>query len=328
VRVVEDRADDDAGAPYVGDEDRVRQIVLNLLSNAVKFTPAGGVVTVGYDTVADTPGRARLHGAGPWSCVRVQDTGVGIAPEEQGRIFAPFHQVEGGHTRRAGGTGLGLTISRQLARLMGGDLTVESAAGEGSTFTLWLPAARRAAARPGVGGEAETAAARAARAAPAGRILDAPELAEIGAVLRDVVDDVLAAYADRLRADPHTPWARTMRRPEIEDHQVSLLGDLAQSLVIVGAAGPEAEVLLADGSAIQRTIALHHGARRHAQGWSEPGMRRDYQVLREEVARAVRGRLGAERPGLDDALRVVTGLIDRAEAVSVGAWRRAAAVDG
>jgi hypothetical protein len=119
-----------------------------------------------------------------------------------------------------------------------------------------------------------------------------------------------------------------MRRPEIEDHQVSLLGDLAQSLVIVGAAGPEAEVLLADGSAIQRTIALHHGARRHAQGWSEAGMRRDYQVLREEVARAVRGRLGAERPGLDDALRVVTGLIDRAEAVSVGAWRRAAAVDG
>jgi hypothetical protein len=126
----------------------------------VKFTPPGGTVTVTCDTAAETPAAAgHLRGAGPWALVRVADTGVGIAPEEQGRIFDPFHQVEGGHTRAVGGTGLGLAISRRLARLMGGDLTVESAPGAGSAFTLRLPAARHDAGQP-----AETAAERSARA--------------------------------------------------------------------------------------------------------------------------------------------------------------------
>jgi signal transduction histidine kinase len=143
VRLVDGRSDP-AGVAFVGDEDRVRQIAVNLLSNAVKFTAPGGTVTVTCETVrAAAPAASHLRGEGPWALVRVGDTGVGIAPEDQGRIFEPFHQVEGGHTRTAGGTGLGLAISRRLARLMGGDLSVESAPGVGSTFTLWLPAARR-----------------------------------------------------------------------------------------------------------------------------------------------------------------------------------------
>ncbi len=141
VRLVDARPDEE-GMPFVGDADRVRQVALNLVSNAVKFTPPGGTVTVTCDTAAETPAAAgHLLGAGPWARVRVADTGLGIASEEQARNFDPFHQVEGGHTRTAGGTGLGLAISRRLARLMGGDLTVESAPGEGSTFTLALPRA-------------------------------------------------------------------------------------------------------------------------------------------------------------------------------------------
>jgi signal transduction histidine kinase len=74
-------------------------------------------------------------------CLSVEDTGVGIAPEEAERIFEPFVQVESGYTRRHGGSGLGLAISLKLARSMGGELSVESEPGKGSRFTLWLPAA-------------------------------------------------------------------------------------------------------------------------------------------------------------------------------------------
>jgi signal transduction histidine kinase len=127
-------------AVYVGDQDRVRQILVNLLSNAVKFTAAGGRVTIRCATTDQPEPRAQLAGAGPWTRLSVEDTGIGIAAEQLPRIFQPFIQAEEGHTRTKGGTGLGLTISRQLARLMGGDLTVTSSEGNGSCFVLWLPA--------------------------------------------------------------------------------------------------------------------------------------------------------------------------------------------
>jgi signal transduction histidine kinase len=130
----------DAQSAYVGDRDRVRQILVNLLSNAVKFTTRGGRITVRCGTTGRPEPSAQVVGEGPWTSIAVEDTGIGIAPDQLPRMFQPFVQAEDGHTRTRGGTGLGLTISRQLARLMGGDLTVTSREGEGSSFVLWLPA--------------------------------------------------------------------------------------------------------------------------------------------------------------------------------------------
>ncbi len=111
------------------DRERVEQIVLNLLSNAVKFTPPGGVVRITATSAEDKV------------CLRVQDTGVGIPPGKLEAVFEPFVQVEPSQPRAGRGTGLGLAISRELARVMNGDLTVESTRGQGSTFTITLPRA-------------------------------------------------------------------------------------------------------------------------------------------------------------------------------------------
>lgn len=108
------------------DIDKVRQILVNLIGNAVKFTDRGGV-TVSLDC-ADEEVRFAVH-----------DTGIGIAEDDLRHLFQPFAQVDGGLTRRHGGTGLGLYISRRLATLLGGRVDVRSAVGEGSTFTLVLP---------------------------------------------------------------------------------------------------------------------------------------------------------------------------------------------
>ena len=112
------------------DAEKVAQVLLNLVSNAVKFTPEGGAIKVGAEPAGE--GRVALH---------VRDTGIGIPAERQAAIFDPFVQVDAGLTRAHQGVGLGLAISRGLARGMGGDLTVASVPGAGSTFTLTLPAA-------------------------------------------------------------------------------------------------------------------------------------------------------------------------------------------
>jgi signal transduction histidine kinase len=118
----------------------VQQILINLLSNAVKFTPSRGHVSVRCGTSNTGPPLAPADDGGRWTHFTVEDTGIGIPGDKIESIFQPFTQVESGYTRTHGGTGLGLTISRRLARLMGGDLTVESHEGDGSRFTLWLPA--------------------------------------------------------------------------------------------------------------------------------------------------------------------------------------------
>ena len=114
------------GAIVRGDPDKIQQILINLLSNAVKFTDSGRIELA---CCADGD-RVRMT---------VHDTGIGIAAEHLARIFEPFVQVRPDLTRTAEGTGLGLAISRDLARGMGGDLTVDSETGRGSTFTLVLP---------------------------------------------------------------------------------------------------------------------------------------------------------------------------------------------
>jgi len=137
------------GVRYLGDAQRVEQILVNLLSNAVKFTAPGGRASLACGVREGVlPGHAR---AGRWVCVQVDDNGAGIAPEQIERVFEPFVQVESGYTRSHEGAGLGLAISRRLARSMGGEVTAQSEPGAGSRFTLWLPAAE-------AGGYAEAAA--------------------------------------------------------------------------------------------------------------------------------------------------------------------------
>ena len=118
-------------ARYLGDPLRVRQILLNLLSNAIKYTEPGGRATV----------RCAIRDG--LTYFSIEDTGIGIAAAEFEVIFEPFVQSEHVYTRTHGGTGLGLAISRRLARLMGGDVSVESTVGQGSTFTLSLPSRER-----------------------------------------------------------------------------------------------------------------------------------------------------------------------------------------
>jgi signal transduction histidine kinase/CheY-like chemotaxis protein len=329
VRLIHERQNEE-GVPFVGDEQRVRQILLNLLSNGVKFTDRGGRILVSCETSETASPMAQVHGAGPWAFLRVEDTGIGVATEQLVHIFDPFHQVDSSHTRQQGGTGLGLAISRRLARAMGGDLTAESTPGIGSVFTLWLPSVKRVSSDgDGRGTNAETAAARAARAERPMLGMEDAGLDVIGELLRGMTDDVMAAYAERLRLDPELPQARLMRRPELEDHGLSMLADMAQTLVIVSEAGSAAAELLRDGSVIQRTIAEQHGIRRYAQGWSEAGVRRDHQVFREEIERAVRSRIRsdvapAKSPEVEEAVELLLQLVDKAETISAASWRRAA----
>ena len=338
-----DERPDKNGVPFVGDEQRVRQILVNLLSNAVKFTESGGRVTISCGVEEEAPPEAQVQGAGTWAFLRVTDTGIGIAPEQVAHIFDPFHQVDSTHTRAQGGTGLGLAISRRLARLMSGDLTVESTPGVGSTFTLWLPSAKAASAPPASAAPPSSATLSTKEAATATSPLDLAVdratsnekpmdgletrgLDEVGNLVRGLVDEVIVAYTERLRADPATPRARRMRRPELEDHGLSLLADIAQTLLIISEAGREAAELLRDGSTIQRTIAERHGSRRHAQGWTENAVRRDHQLMREELERAVRVRLRnhPRAESLEEAVQLLLRLVTSAEALSVAAWRRAA----
>jgi signal transduction histidine kinase len=114
--------------PITSDRQKVKQILLNLLSNALKFTHHGGV------TIA-----ARAHRKDRNVTLTVTDSGIGIAPPDQERIFEDFRQLDNSPTRAYGGTGLGLSICRRLAQMLDGQISVQSTVGKGSTFLLTLP---------------------------------------------------------------------------------------------------------------------------------------------------------------------------------------------
>ena len=119
----------DIPSVVVGDDLRLSQILLNLLSNAVKFTPEEGEISLSLHLLSSSN---NLHSFE----VQIRDNGIGISEEQQNRLFSSFEQAEKGTSKRYGGTGLGLVISRRLANLMDGDITLESEEGKGSCFTV------------------------------------------------------------------------------------------------------------------------------------------------------------------------------------------------
>ncbi|HEX5581435.1 MAG TPA: ATP-binding protein, partial [Gemmatimonadaceae bacterium] len=310
--LVSNRCTDRPGVSFMGDPRRVEQVLINLLSNAVRFTAPSGRVTLSCEITEDPA--ALTHVAVGTSCVCaivVEDTGVGIPAEHLGAVFEPFMQVESGHTRTREGTGLGLAISRRLARLMGGDLTVESVVGRGSRFTLWLPGV------PSVSMTADGCAIPERREA----VRHARGLMEASAALLRDVDALMMRYVERLRSDPATPSAHALSRADLEDHTPTLLADIAQSLAIVEESGGAPTQLMRDGSEIQRIISDRHGHQRRQVGFTEAELLRDFAILEDEIVRSVR--TGAENaPGLAEAISLLEVFIGRARDGSLAGYRR------
>ncbi len=313
---LEDGSRCDPGTRFHGDADRVRQILVNLLSNAVKFTEPGGRVTIRCRVAGPEGSEMDAPSGGPWLAVEVEDTGIGIAPEQLARVFEPFTQAEAVHTRTTGGTGLGLTISRRFARLMGGDLTVRSRIGEGSSFTLWLPAAeRRSAPRPADSGER-------ARGWPASP-REVPGLGEVGRLLADEDGRMDEELQRLLRADPEVPGAQGLDAAQLGDHTAAFVAALGRMLVGLDEGGGEPSYLR-DTEAIIDVIATRHGRQRLRLGWERAALAREYQLLRELMDAAIReGGPGRTPADLDGARGVVHRLLDHARDASLAAYDRA-----
>jgi PAS domain S-box-containing protein len=295
----------------LADPGRVRQILVNLLGNAVRFTAPGGRITLRLARVSRADGAVPplLLGDGQWVRIDVHDTGVGIPAHRLEAVFDPFVQVAGAtdnvYTRQHGGTGLGLTIARRLARLMGGELTGESTEGVGSTFTLWL-----AAVATGVAG-----ADRVARS-------------EVGRVLSAYAVAIVAEVAERMRADPLIPAAREAAQVDLEVHMTAFLAELGQELTILDAPTGDRAQLLADGFAVQRLLVEKHGRLRARLGWDAAALRQEFVLLQEEVERAVRthARSHPDTP-LDDLLSLVRALVDEAGRIALETLAAGASAD-
>ncbi|SFD39880.1 sensor histidine kinase [Massilia yuzhufengensis] len=159
--------DFDPGLPPVlhTDAQRVKQLLTNLLSNPLKFTSKGSIsLSARVARSGWSPGHHGLAGAAVVVAFSVHDTGIGIAPDKRKLIFEAFQQADASTSRRYGGTGLGLATSREIARLLDGELTVQSEERRGSTFTFYLPQPRVAATSAG---EAAPAPGNGASGAPA-----------------------------------------------------------------------------------------------------------------------------------------------------------------
>jgi signal transduction histidine kinase len=301
----------DVDTLFEGDEDRVRQILVNVLTNAVKFTEPGGHVSLECGVTSRPDAETRLRD-GTYVYLRITDTGIGIPPNHLAAIFDPFVQVERGHTRPNDGSGLGLTISRRLARQMRGDLTVRSEVGVGSTFTLWLPAAS----------EAERTAARDGDDAPEA-MARLKGLAEIGEALVRELEPLLVAYVNRIRADPLIPWSSSLRFSQIADHVGTFVADIGAVLIAVEEARGQPSGLVADGTEIQRLVSERHGAQRARLGWTRAALTHEWEILTEELERAIRRRIhGVPDAALHEALSIVKRFVEQGEELSCRALMR------
>lgn len=300
---------------YLGDDERVRQIIVNLLSNAVKFTGPGGKITVQCACTSSPDPDARLHPHRQYVCFRVSDTGSGIAEDKVISIFDPFVQVDSGHSRAREGSGLGLTISRRLARLMGGDLTLSTRVGEGSTFTLWLPADEAAK-------EAQPQAAIAGELVTVQR--DVKGLSKVGRALFDAMETTINRFVERIRNDPNLNVVAGLKFSQVADHFPALLADVAGALIVIEELKGQPSPLLADATEIQRLVSERHGLQRHRLGWTESALRREFMIVREELERVVReaSDLGEPLP-VEDGVAVIGRFLDQSEYVAVRALNSA-----
>jgi PAS domain S-box-containing protein len=301
----------DSAPMYVGDDERVRQIMINLLSNAVKFTPPGGRITIASRTTASPDGEARLQAGRTYVCLSVTDTGPGVPEEKQLSIFDPFVQAETGHTRTTEGSGLGLTISRRLARLMGGDLTLRSTEGKGSTFCLWLPAA---------GKTSEIEQGSEAPATKEEIQQEVEGLSDVGEALTMELGPTVGRIVDRLRGDPSMTIASGLKNSQLADHIATFLADVAGALVIIEEFEGKPSPLLADATEIQRLVSERHGAQRARLGWTESALRREFMIIREELEAVVRRTFQrGRRLQVEDAVAVLERFLDQSEYVAVRA---------
>jgi PAS domain S-box-containing protein len=332
------------GLAAFGEEAGARQILTNLLSNAVKFTnPSNGEpgrVTVSAGMAeTPTPG-TQLSGQGPWVYVRVEDTGVGIAPDRLESMFEPFVQGDMSLTRQIGGTGLGLAISRRLARLMGGDVTAHSEPGIGSTFLLWLPAAPAESLRTGgveghgptgpntMGGPESEATPDPTRSSPGHSAT-----ADVGKALLADIERIVHGYIARLRSDPELPGARALEEALLQDHLVTFLADLASTLASMDLSAGWTDESVRDGTAIQRVVGVRHGAQRARLGWSEAEVRREFVILREELTAALqrrgkhelRGPTGPRTKEIERGAELLGHFVTVLETISLSAYAEASA---
>jgi signal transduction histidine kinase len=304
---------DPANVVFQGDRERVRQILVNLMTNAVKFTELGGKITMGCSIVTKPASGARLTGSGPWVRVVVEDNGIGIPADRLGSIFDPFVQVEGGRTRQKDGTGLGLTISRRLARLMGGDLTVRSEAGRGSSFSLWLPEAT----------DAQRDVQRWQTDSPdaAARLVG---LSEVGRGIHRELPALMDAFVERLRDESIIPGAESLRRSQLSDHLPAFVTDLGNLLILIEESRGGTAPNIMESAEIQLYIAERHGRQRARMGWTVPALRREWAILHEELERATRrGAHNVPERAVSESLLVIERLLEQAEDRSRRALERA-----
>lgn len=307
---------------YIGDEERVRQVLVNLLSNAVKCTDAGGTIRVDGKVTTTPDANARLSQRGPHLRITVTDTGDGIPAERLRAIFEPFVQADSGKTRTKEGSGLGLTIGQRLARAMGGDLTVESEPGKGSSFSLWLPAdadQTRETAADQASQTRRDAAAEVARMTPANAVvMEVRGLCEVAHGLLAALEPLVGLVVQRIRGDQTLKIAKGLRTSQVTDHLPTLLADIAGALIVMEESAGEPSLLLADAMEIQRLVSERHGAQRARLGWDESSLRREFMIIREALERVVRESVPAGGPLTEaEAVGIVNRYLDQAEYIGV-----------
>ncbi len=308
--------------PYIGDSERVRQILVNLLSNAVKCVDPGGSITIeGTVTKAAEP-TVHLQPRHAHVRITVRDTGMGIPADKLVAIFEPFVQVDTGKARNQDGSGLGLAIAQRLARAMGGDITVESELGKGSSFHLWLPVDSGWEEVPAdeIVPVEDASSRRWSRSVDPS--INLKGLGEIACDILQGLSPLVDAVVARIRCDSAIPMAAGLRTSQVTDHLSTLIADVASALIVVEEEAGRPSPLLADAVEIQRLLAERHGAQRAILGWNEAALRREFMIIREEMERVVRAAMPADGIDPDDAIAAVNRFVDRAEYIGVRAMEK------